>query len=178
VSSPAGRAETRWTRFLAGKTSGQRFILQVSALAAAVATIGGVALGGWKLVSGVISRVSDSSLSTSAGQTQQVQNGSTAADRFVELLVDKSKRGTPMPLDHQVHFSGIDNNQFTLQYHCDPGPCSTVTLVDYGVAAAPISGADQARWFHGCWTAERQGPGLDAVGLKVTLVRVGETCPG
>lgn len=178
MSSPAGRAETRWHRFLAGKTSWQRFILQVSALAAAVATIGAVVLGGWKLIGGAIDRVSESNVGDSAEETRQVQNGSTAADRLVELLVEQGERGAAVPLDHQVQFGGIDNNQFTLQYHCDPGPCRTVTLVDYGVAAARVTGADKVRWFRGCWTAEREGPGLDAVGLKVTLVRIGETCPG
>ena len=168
---------------MAGKTSWQRFVLQVSALAAAAATIGGVAIGSWKLLSAAVDRIGGSSANTaernSSGETSQVNNGTDAADTLVELLIDRRERGVPVSLDHQIHFGGIQGNQFTLQYHCDQvGGCSTVTLVDYGVAAAEVTGADDVRWFDGCWTVDRQGLGLDASGLKLTLVRIGKTCPG
>jgi hypothetical protein len=177
VTSPAGSAESRWHRFLAGKTSWQRFVLQLGALAAAVATVSGVVLGGSKLVGAAIDLVTGTGEQSGSDGTQQVRNGTSAADDLVELLADRAESRASVTLDHQIQFGGIGNNQFTLQYHCEPGPCSTVTLIDYGVAATQVAAAADIRWFDGCWTVQMQGPGLDAAGLKLTLVRVGQTCP-
>ena len=91
MTSPAGPAESRWHRFLAGKTSWQRFVLQLSALAAAVATISAVAVGGWKLVAAAMDRVTSTGDRHGSEGTRQVRNGTSAADHLVEQLGERAE---------------------------------------------------------------------------------------
>ena len=87
-----------WHRFLDGKTSGQRFVLALGALAAALLAIGGLIAGVGVLV-GDDANPAPFTAKISAGETV-VTNQSNEADDFVRFLLGTD--GAPVPLNHKV----------------------------------------------------------------------------
>jgi hypothetical protein len=172
VADPEGESDghrlSGWQRFLAGKTSGQRFVLALGALAAAVLAIGGVVVGAAQLLD------QRTTVEPATGQTQQIDNRQRSADEFVRLLLGVADARAPVQLDHQVLAPRGPGGEYRLEYGCGSAGCSFVRLEAPADQPAGIAGGV---WYQGCWSVVRDGAGYGADHLDLELRRQGDTCP-
>ncbi len=157
-----------WAQFLQGKTSTQRFVIALGAMAAALLAIGAVVT----TIIRVVDSDDDSSVGPASGEVQRIENQSAEADDFVQLLLDHDG-GPPLPLDHQI-MGRPGNADVSLDYDCDaPTGCSIVRIQDGQVTFSSISGGI---WFQGCYGVVKDGAGYGAQGLDIELQFRGATC--
>jgi hypothetical protein len=78
-----------WQRFLAGKTTVQRFVIALGALAGAVLAIGGVVVATTKLLD------QRTAVGPASGQIEEIQNQQGTADEFVRFLLRAADTGAP-----------------------------------------------------------------------------------
>lgn len=165
---PAARQST-WHRFLDGKTSGQRLVLALGALAGALLAIGG-------LVAAVTALVGDdtppgSTTSTSTDPTV-VENQSKKADEFVRDLL--ATNGAPVQLDARV-LAPDEGSHVRLEYDCDKATGCSFTRLEIGSFIADrIPGGV---WFQGCYSVVKEGAGYGADHLDLEFTESGPTCP-
>jgi len=159
-----------WHRFLDGKTSGQRFVLALGALAAALLAIGG-------LIAGVGSLVGDDAnpapfpAKISAGETV-VTNQSKEADDFVRFLLGTD--GAPVALNHKVIAPDGDAH-FRLEYDCAKRTGCNYTRLEAGTFNPDrIEGGV---WYRGCFSVVGEGAGYGAEHLDLEFTQNGATCP-
>jgi hypothetical protein len=157
-----------WQRFLAGKTSGQRFVLALGALAAAILAIGGVAVGAAKVLD------QRTTVEPAAGQVQQIHDQQRSADDFVRMLLRVADTGAPVQLDHQVLARRGPGGEYRLGYGCGSAGCSFVRLEAPATQPDGIAGG---AWYQGCWSVVKDGAGYGADHLDLELYRQGDTCP-
>ncbi len=157
-----------WAQFLQGKTSAQRFVIALGALAAALLAIGAVVTTIVRLVDSD----DDRSVGPANGEVQRIENQSADADDLVRLLLDHDG-GPPLALNHQI-MGQPGPGDVSLQYDCGAATgCSTVRIQDGQVTFASIAGGI---WFTGCYGVVRDGAGYAAQGLDIELHFQGETC--
>lgn len=156
-----------WAQFLQGKTSAQRFVIALGALAAALLAIGAVVTTIVRVVDS-----DDSSVGLANGEVQRIENQSADADDFVQLLLDHDG-GAPVPLDHQI-MGRPGPADVSIDYNCGAATgCSTVRIQDGQVTFSSISGGI---WFQGCYGVVKDGAGYGAQGLDIELHFQGPTC--
>lgn len=156
-----------WQRFLAGRTTFQRLVLALGALAAAVLAIGAV-------VAGVGRLLPDRALSGGGSETvTEVQNQAPSADAFVRLLLNAAQSGSPVQLNHKVIAEAGDGH-YRLQYNCGSTGCSFARLETPADIPATFS---DAVLYEGCWAVVRDGAGFGADHLDLELRRQGAACP-
>jgi hypothetical protein len=158
-----------WQRFLAGKTTVQRLVIALGALAGAVLAIGGVVAGAAHLLHRA------PAVGPATGEVQEIQNQQETADDFVRFLLHAAATKAPVPLDHKVFAPRGPGGEYRLEYACGSTGCSLVRL------ETPIGGADGVSdrvWYQGCWSVVKDGNGYGAEHLDLELRRQGETCPG
>jgi hypothetical protein len=166
----AARQRTSWVqRLLDNKTSLQRIVISLGALAAALLAIGGV-------VTAVVQLVGDDSggrsLNAAPGETQRIESGTGAANDFVHDLLDHD--GGVVALDHQV-IAQKGPADVRLQYNCtDAGVCAMTRLQDIVVAAGDMP---DGLWFKGCFAVTQDGVGYGAEPLDIELKHQGDQCP-
>jgi len=157
-------------RLLDNKTGPQRIVISLGALAAALIAIGGV-------VTALVRIVGDDGggrggLERVPSQTTRIESGTTAANDFVQDLLDHD--GGVVALDHQV-IAEKGPADVRLQYNCtDAGVCAMVRLQDVEVAAGDMA---DGLWFKGCFAVTQDGVGYGVGALDIELQRQGETCP-
>lgn len=153
-------------RFLEGKTSGQRLVLSLGALAGALTAIVGLVT----LVIKLADRGSNGSSSLTSEAT--IANQSKDADTLVRELL--AREGKTVALDHKV-LGKPGPGDVSLQYDCSkPAGCSTVRI------QSPTDAFDQIPdgvWIQGCFSVVRDGAGYGAEGLDIELHEQGATCP-
>lgn len=160
--------QSRWQRFLKGKTGPQRLVLAVGALAAAVLAIGGVVAAVVRFVDGDDER----RVGPATDEVQRIENQSAEADDLVRFLIEHDER-SPVQLNHQVT-APRGPNDVSLQYACDePTGCSVVRLQLPDSTANEIS---NGLWFQGCYLVVMKGAGYGAQPLDLELQLRGETC--
>lgn len=160
---------TTWQRLLDGKSLGQRVLLQAGALAAALISIAGVAVGAGRLVDAVGHRLADG---TSPGAPVVVRSAEQSANTFVRQLIEAGA-GAPVALDHKV-YGRRGPADVQLEYDCRPsGRCSTTRVQAPAEQPAVIDGG---AWFQGCWVVSVHGAGYGAEPLDLQLRRQGTTC--
>jgi hypothetical protein len=158
-----------WQRFLAGKTTVQRLVIALGALAGAVLAIGGVVVGAAHLLDRA------SAVGPATDEVQQIQNQQESADEFVRFLLGRAESQAPVQLDHQVFAPQGPGGEYRLEYDCGSSGCKYVRL------ETPTGGADADRsrvWYQGCWSVVKDGNGYGAEHLDLELRREGDTCPG
>ena len=158
-----------WQRFLAGKTTVQRLVIAMGALAGAVLAIGGVVVGAAHLFDRA------SAIGPAAGKIQQIHNQQESADEFVRFLLSAAEKQAPVPLDHQVFAPRGPGGEYRLEYGCGSTGCRLVRL------ETPVGGADAVNdrvWYQGCWSVVKDGYGYGADHLDLELRRQGDTCRG
>lgn len=171
--------QSAWSRFLAGRTGAQRFVLAIGALAAALVPIGVVVAAIVRVTSGgddgdkTIAAVTVAGGDGSDGSVRVIENQSEGADEFIMFLLDRDG-GAPVQLNHQV--MGVPGpGDVTVQYNCDASTgCSLVRVQDGQVTYDVIDGGV---WFVGCYGVVKDGAGYGAQGLDIELHYQGEDCP-
>ena len=169
MSTPRPRKKSAWQRFLKGKSSGQRLLLQVGAIAAALVAIAAV-------VAGVVSFIGDrlGGIPGTDGVTK-VRTNEKSADQFVKRLDDASDDGSPLQLNHTIT-GPRGRSDVTLAYDCrGSGRCHTTRVQAPEVQPADIS--PDTVWYRGCWTVTKIGNGYGAEPLDLQLRRQNDTCP-
>jgi hypothetical protein len=169
VSTPPPRRKSAWQRFLEGKTSGQRLLLQLGAIAAALAAIAGV-------VAGAVSFIGDrlGGIPGADGVTV-VRSNEKSANRFVRLLDNAADDGSPLQLNHQI-VGQRGPSDVTLAYNCQPsGRCNTTRV--QAPEDQPAEMDPDTVWYRGCWTVTKIGNGFGAEPLDLQLRRQETTCP-
>jgi hypothetical protein len=157
-----------WQRFLAGKTTVQRFVIALGALAGAVLAIGGVVVATTKLLD------QRTAVGPASGQIEEIQNQQGTADEFVRFLLRAADTGAPVQLDHKVLAPRGPGGEYRLEYDCDSAGCRFVRLETPADIPAGISGGV---WYQGCWSVVKDGNGYGADHLDLELRRQGDTCP-
>jgi hypothetical protein len=167
-SAPNRERQSFWAQFLQGKTSAQRFVIALGALAAALLAIGAVVT----TIARAVDNDDDRSVGPATGEVQRIENQSVEADDFVQLLLDHDG-GPPLPLDHQI-MGRPGPGDVSLDYNCGAATgCSTVRIQDEQVTFSSISGGV---WFQGCYGVVKDGPGYGAQGLDIVVSFQGTTC--
>ncbi len=167
---PGDSRQTTWQRFLDGTTGAQRFMLAIGALAGAVLAIGGVIAGGATLLG---SDEEGPRVRPGDGKVQTVENQSTQADEFVELLL-RAAGGKAVQLNHNV-LTPKGDAHFRLEYNCaSPTGCNYVRLEAASDPPAEIVGGV---WYQGCWSIAKDGAGFGADHLDIEFTKTGEVCP-
>ena len=167
--TPSGPTPSMWQRFLDGKTSFQRLVIALGALAGAVLTIAAVVGGVAKILDERVTvRPAD-------GEVQKIQNREKTADDLVRFLLKAAKDRAPVQLDHQVMAPRGPGGEFRLEYNCkDAGLCNFVRL------ETPSDIPDTIRdgvWYRGCWSVTQDGAGYAADHLDLELRKQGTACP-
>ncbi len=178
--------QSTWKRFLSGKTSGQRFVLAVGALAGALGAVVGLIVAVVALVGrdGVDSTVASSRspqaqtsatsgtpAAPSAGEAR-VANQSADADRFVRDLL--ATNGRPIQLNTKVIAPDLGSH-VRLEYDCGKQTGCSFTRLEMGTfVAARVEGGV---WFQGCYSVVREGAGYGADHLDLEFTEKGPTCP-
>jgi hypothetical protein len=163
--------ESRWQRFLAGKTTGQRLLLALAAIAGAFLTIGA-------FVTAVGSLVDDDDGGSTVATGGEIRSGTDAADELVRALLQADESGRPMQLDTtmigEVVPAGVQ-----LTYGCDDsGACGTVKVGDPQDSSTPLIAGDGVSW-EGCYRVRSlDGGDFGAAQLVFEIIRQGETCSG
>lgn len=162
--------QSTWARFLEQKTTVQRVLLAVGALATAVLAIGAV-------IAGLAAFLDDDSPhrgGADTGTVQDVVNQEDTADDFVRFLLDAAG-GRPVQLDHRVAAPRGDGGQAELQYDCAaPTGCSFVRVEAGDHIPNTFAGGV---WYQGCWAITKDGAGYGAGHLDLELSWRGATCP-
>jgi len=165
---PAAR-QSMWHRFLDGKTSGQRLVVALGALAGALLAIGG-------LVAAVSALVGDDTppggtTSTPPG-VSVVENQSEEADGFVRDLL--ATNGAPVQLNTKV-LAPDEGSHVRLEYDCEkPTGCSSTRLEMGSFIPDRIPGGV---WYQGCYSVVKEGAGYGADHLDLEFTESGPTCP-
>ncbi len=157
-----------WQRFLAGKTTVQRLVIALGALAGAVLAFGGVVVGAAHLLDRA------PALGSAAGAVKQIRNHEGSADDFVRFLLRAAESRTPVQLDHRVLAPRGPGGEFRLEYGCGSAGCSFVRLETPADLSPTMTGGV---WYKGCWSVVQDGNGYGADHLDLELRRQGETCP-
>lgn len=171
--TPTGTENSPWQRFLGGKTTAQRLLIALGAIAGAVVAIGGLIAAVAQLVpegGGPQVRAADED-----GEVQRIANQSPQADGFVKLLLS-AVDGSPLQLDHQVLAPRGEGGSVRLEYDCAaPTGCSYTRLETGRDIPAEVPGGI---WYQGCWAVKKDGAGYRADRLDIELYKQGDTCAG
>ncbi len=160
-----------WHRFLDGKTSGQRLVLALGALAGALLAIGALIAGIGALVGDDDGPATPGTSTTPTGETV-VESQSEGADAFVRQLL--ATEGAPIQLNHKVMAPDADAH-FRLEYDCAKATgCSFTRLETEAFNEARIPGGV---WFRGCYSVVGDGAGYGADDLDLEFTEQGPTCP-
>jgi hypothetical protein len=171
MERPTNRGRSTWQRFLRGKTSPQRFVLALGALAAALLAVGGVVTGVAVLLGGDDDPGSNSANPVADG-TVQVTNQKPSADAFVTFLL-QAAGGAPVQLDHKVT-APLGDGHYRLEYDCGKSTgCSFVRLETPADIPDTFAGGV---WFQGCWSITKDGAGYAAAHLDLTFRKQGNRC--
>ena len=169
MGPPGDREQSTWQRFLRGKTSAQRFLISLGALAGALLAIGGVIAAGAKL----LDSDSEPRVRAADGNVHRIANQSASADEFVQFLL-AAAGGAPVQLDHQV-LTPKGDGHFRLEYDCAaPRGCSYVRLETARDIPAEVP---DGAWYQGCWSITKDGAGYRADHLDLELSKKGDICP-
>lgn len=164
--------DSAWQRFLAGRTTLQRLVLALGALAAASLAVIGV-VRAVAAVAGGTDRPGAAPSTT--GGVVDIANQSADADTLVRFLVDRAG-GAPVALDHRVHAPIGNGGEVRLEYACDRDTgCSTARLESPDDIEATLR---DGRWYQGCYAVSiRVGTGYEAQPLYLELRHQGPVCP-
>jgi hypothetical protein len=164
--------QSTWHRFLDGRTSGQRFLVALGALAGALLAIGGVIAGVGALVGDHPDPTRLTPGTSRAGEAV-VTNQSEGADAFVRLLL--ATNGAPIQLNHKVLAPDAESH-FRLEYDCAKRTgCSYTRLEAAQFIPDRIEGGV---WYRGCFSVVGEGAGYAAQHLDLEFTLNGPTCPG
>ena len=171
MAEGANPQPSTWHLFLDGKTSGQRFVLAVGALAGAMLAIGALIAGIGALVGDDDGPVTPRTPTTPTGVTV-VENQSEGADAFVRQLL--ATEGAPIQLNHKVMAPNASSH-FRLEYDCAKATGCSFTRLEAGAfIPARIPGGV---WYRGCYSVVGEGAGYGAEHLDLEFTENGVTCP-
>lgn len=165
------RLQSRWHKFLDGKTTWQRFIVAVGALAGALIAIGGLIASIGALVSdnGTPEGATDRAL---AVNEMVVTNQTKEADAFVRFLLGTD--GVPVPLNHKV-IAPDAGSHIRLEYDCAKRTGCSYTRLEAGTFIPDhIEGGV---WYQGCFSVVKEGAGYGADHLDLEFTKNGAACP-
>lgn len=165
------RKPSSWQQFLDGKTTWQRLIIAVGAIAGALVAIGGLVAGIGALAGDRKSAMS-STTTTFAGEEIVVMNQSKDADAFVRFLLGTD--GTPVQLNHKV-IAPDAGSHIRLEYDCAKRTGCSYTRLEAGTFIPDrIEGGV---WYRGCFSVVREGAGYAADHLDLEFTMNGAVCP-
>jgi hypothetical protein len=166
----SAEGQSVWHRFLEGKTTGQRLVLAIGALAGALLAIGALIAG----IGALLGDDAEPRASNSDSTTDEtvVTNQSGSADEFVRLLLDTD--AAPIELNHKV--IAPDEGAFVrLEYDCGKRTGCSFTRLEAGTFIPDrIEGGV---WYRGCFSVAREGAGYAAAHLDLEFTKNGASCP-
>ena len=180
--------KSRWQRFLDGKTTPQKLIVAIGALAAASIAVGTIVVAAinWLDIGGGDRRTTATDSGEFAGESGDdepfvLHSGTPDAGRFVQFGIAAARQGDPFELNVQIPEALFDNgSHLRLFYACDDsgvigdGPCSFVRL-EQGTST-PIALDPVGWWLRGCYLLVQDGAGYQADHLDFELTWVNNTC--
>lgn len=164
------RRPSSWQLFLDGKTTWQRLLIALGAIAGALVAIGGLVAGIGALAGG--KTAVSSTPKTVAGEETVVMNQSKDADAFVRFLLGTD--GSPVQLNHKV-IAPDAGSHVRLEYDCAKRTGCSFTRLEAGTFIPDrIEGGV---WYSGCFSVVREGAGYAADHLDLEFTMKGPACP-
>lgn len=168
---PPAAKPSMWHRFLDGRTSGQRFVLSLGALAGALLAIGALVAAVGALVDDDDDERTPPGVAVTAGE-QVVENQSEEADEFVGDLL--ATNGAPVQLNTKV-LAPDEGSHVRLEYDCGKQTGCSFTRLEMGSFIPDrIPGGV---WYQGCYSVVKEGAGYGAEHLDLEFTESGPTCP-